>query len=62
MDRQNKIFEIIKNIVCVSCGRDDTDICQKYKKRCFSLYKREAEKIYNEVVKPLEDKNNYERL
>lgn len=55
-DYTSKIYSIIQNIVCKSCGMKGTEVCEKHRQRCESMYNTEAEEIYENVIKPLEDK------
>lgn len=51
---EKRIYDIIENIVCKSCGQKCTETCQKHRKRCTDMYKMEAKEIYENIVKPLE--------
>ena len=54
-----RIYEIIRADVCGVCEvKNIPRDCSRHKRRCEAGYRRQAQAIYEQVVKPLEDRLN----
>lgn len=54
-DTIRSIIEVFENTVCSACGMKNTKICQYHKKRCYEMYEKEADQIYEKVIIPIKN-------
>jgi len=59
---EQRIFGIIRSDVCGQCGTSWDGNCEDHRERCEAGYERQAKKIYWQIVRPLVDELQKERL